>query len=70
MLEHVQGLKLDQRMYMGSESQERATTLTKAEQRLLVDARSLNAVVSELEASEKLALKTYLQVELNDYLQE
>ena len=44
--------------------------MTEAEQRLLVDARSLNAVVSELDASDKMALKTYLQVELNDYLQE
>lgn len=55
---------------MGSQTRERATVLSEAEQRLLVDARSLNAVVSELDASDKMALKTYLQVELNDYLQE
>ena len=55
---------------MSSESREGATALTEVEQRLVIESRSLNAVVSELDAGEKMALKTYLQVELNDYLQE
>jgi hypothetical protein len=37
---------------------------------LVVDSRSLNAIVAELALQEKAALKTYMQVELNDYLQE
>merc|ERR1712086_160298 len=57
-------------MYMSARTSEGATTLSGAEERLVVDSRSLNAVVAQLAISEKLALKTYLQVELNDYLQE
>lgn len=55
---------------MGAETRERASVLSEAEQKLVVDSRSLNAVVAGLEATDKMALKTYLQVELNDYLQE
>ena len=55
---------------MSMESREHASVLTEAEQKLIVDSKSLNAVVAEMALQEKAALKTYMQVELNDYLQE